>query len=67
MGAHAPPLRRRCVAVFEAIVERCATRSEFNAGGFNVGVMPSLDGGDGTGVVGGEVRYVMAPRRLTRE
>lgn len=64
--AHAP-LRRRCVAVFEAIVDGCATRSEFNAGSVNVGVLPSLAGGDGTAIVPAAVRYVMAPRRLTRE
>lgn len=61
------PLRRRCVAVFEAIVDECATRSQFNAGSVNVGVPPSLAGGDGTGIVPGAVRYVMAPQRLTRE
>lgn len=46
------------------IREKCAGDSRWNAGSINVGEMPGF-GGDGTAVVGGEARWVMAPERLT--
>lgn len=60
----APPFLFQCEGALGAVVELCATNSRFNAGEVNVETMPDF-GGDGTAVVEGAVRYVMAPERLT--
>ena len=61
------PAEEECeVEIFGGIWRKCAENSRWNAGGVNVGSVPG-EGGPGTGVEGGEVRYLMAPKRLTPE
>lgn len=45
-------------------MELCSTNSRFNAGGINVEEMPDFSG-DGQAITEGELRYAMAPERLT--
>lgn len=58
------PFLGQCLGALEGIVEVCGRDSRWNAGGENVEEMPDF-GGDGRAVVEGEMRYVMAPERLT--
>lgn len=54
-----------CETAFKAVVDKCASDAQGNAGNVNVEQMPSLFG-DGTAVEEGEMRWVMAPQQLTR-
>lgn len=58
------PTRMQCEKVLEEIVDLCATDSRFNAGSANVLVVPDFSG-DGEAIREGEIRYMMAPERLT--
>lgn len=59
------PAEEECeIEIFGGIWRKCAQDSRWNAGGVNVGVVP-WEGGPGTGVEEGEMRYLMAPTRLT--
>lgn len=71
MGYYLPettavPDLHECNRTLEGVMELCATNSSFNGGGVNVGVLPDF-GSDGEAGVGGEgeVRWLMAPERLT--
>ena len=69
MGYYLPregevPTLRLCEMVFEEIWNLCATNSRFNAGTTNVQVVPGFSG-DGEAMREGEMRYMMAPERLT--
>lgn len=51
---------------FKPLVEKCAFDSNFNAGGINVGELPSLEGsGTATRDEDG-IRYMMASTPLTK-
>ncbi len=63
-GAEVPDQEMCEWGILGEIREKCAGDSRWNAGSINVGEMPGF-GGDGTAVVGGEARWVMAPERLT--
>lgn len=58
------PWRGQCERTFESILELCSTDSRFNAGGINVEEMPDFSG-DGRAVREGQLRFAMAPERLT--
>lgn len=53
-----------CIGAFEMIVEMCARDSRFNAGVINVAILPDFSG-QGEPEVEGQMRYIMAPERLT--
>lgn len=58
------PYKGQCLHAFNEMVELCSTNSRFNAGEINVGVMPDFSG-DGHAITEGQLRYAMAPERLT--
>ena len=58
------PSRVLCEQVFGEILDLCARNSRFNAGMANVLVVPDFSG-DGEAIREGEIRYMMAPERLT--
>ena len=58
------PTQRLCLSVFYEILDLCSRNSRFNAGMANVLVVPDF-GGDGEAITEGEIRYMMAPERLT--
>ncbi|KAL8819860.1 MAG: hypothetical protein Q9191_007643 [Dirinaria sp. TL-2023a] len=63
-GAIAPSVEICEDVVLKGIIDKCATDSRFNAGSRNVRRLPSF-ADDGTAVVETELRYLMAPERLT--
>ena len=58
------PTERLCLSTFYEILDLCARNSKFNAGMANVLVVPDFSG-DGEPITEGEIRYMMAPERLT--
>lgn len=58
------PYEGPCNRIFEWMVELCSTDSKFNAGGINVLELPDFSG-PGSAVREENMRYAMAPERLT--
>lgn len=58
------PKERECDEVMDNLLDRCARNSRFNAGAVNVARWPDF-GQDGHGIVEGEMRWILAPWRLT--
>ena len=61
---HAPSFEE-CSEAFQAINDKCARNSRFNAGNINIRTLPNLFS-DGTAVNPAAMRYLMAPQQLTR-
>ncbi len=59
-----PPTESKCLQVLGQIIDRCAMRSQYNAGAVNVDVWPDFEQ-EGTPIEEGEVRWVLAPWRLS--
>ena len=61
---HAPSFEE-CSEAFQAVNDKCARNSRFNAGNINIRTLPNLFS-DGTAVNPTAMRYLMAPQQLSR-